>query len=49
MADQIMGQPEGQRSQVLAPIVRARKGEHQKLLDDAAKRGYVRVRIDRET
>ena len=34
--------------QLLAPVVRARKGEHTKLMDDAQKRGYVRVRIDGE-
>ena len=48
MVDQIFTLPEGQRMQVLAPIVRARKGEHVKLLEDARKRGYVRVRIDGE-
>lgn len=48
MADQVMAYPEGQRLQLLAPVVRARKGEHAKLLEDAQKRGYVRVRIDGE-
>ncbi len=48
MADQVMAYPEGQRLQLLAPVVRARKGEHVKLLEDAQKRGYVRVRIDGE-
>ncbi len=46
MVDQVFLQPEGARLQVLAPIVRERKGEHTKLMEDAAKRGYVRVRID---
>ena len=48
MADQVMAYPEGQRLQLLAPVVRERKGEHTKLLEDAQKRGYVRVRIDGE-
>ena len=38
--------PEATRVQVLAPVVRARKGEHQKLFEDARKSGYVRVRVD---
>ena len=46
MVDQTMKQPDGQRMQVLAPVVRGRKGEHAKLLADAQKRGYVRVKID---
>jgi len=48
IVDQIMQQPEGTRLQVLAPVVRARKGEHVKLLDDARKNGYVRARINGE-
>ncbi len=48
MVDQVMLQPEGSKLQVLSPIVRARKGEHTKLMEDAAKRGYVRVKIDGE-
>ena len=48
MADQVMAYPEGQRLQLLAPVVRARKGEHTKILEDAQKRGFVRVRIDGE-
>ncbi|MCI5957915.1 MAG: excinuclease ABC subunit UvrA [Clostridiales bacterium] len=48
MVDQVMAYPEGQRLQLLAPVVRERKGEHTKLLEDAQKRGYVRVRIDGE-
>ncbi len=48
MAEQVMAYPEGQRMQVLAPVVRGRKGEHVKLLEDAQKRGFVRVRIDGE-
>ncbi len=48
MVDQVMLNPEGAKFQVLAPIVRARKGEHTKLMEDALKRGYVRVKIDGE-
>lgn len=46
MVDRIMELPEGTRIQVLAPIVRGRKGEHVKVLDRAKRSGYVRVRID---
>ena len=46
MVDQIMEQPEGTRLQLLAPVVRGRKGQHEKVLDRAKKSGYVRVRID---
>ncbi len=46
IVDQIMTLPERTRLQILAPIVRGRKGEHVKILDDARKSGYVRVRID---
>ena len=42
----IMGLPEGTRILVLAPLVRGRKGEYTKLLEDMARRGYVRCRID---
>ncbi len=48
MVEQVMAFPEGQRLQLLSPVVRARKGEHTKLLEDAQKRGFVRVRIDGE-
>ena len=44
--DQIMLLPEGTRIQILAPVIRARKGEHNKVLEDAAKSGYVRARVD---
>ena len=44
--DQIMDLPEGTRIQVLAPVVRGRKGEHAKVLEDARRSGYVRVRAD---
>ncbi len=46
MVDQIMGLPERTKIQLLAPVVRGRKGEHVKLLEQAKKSGYVRVRID---
>ncbi len=46
MVDQIMGLPERTRLQLLAPVVRGRKGEHVKLLEQARRSGYVRVRID---
>ncbi len=48
MVDQILLQEEGTRMQVLAPVVRGRKGEHEKLMKDAQKQGYVRVVIDGE-
>lgn len=44
--DQIMLLPEGTKIQVLAPVVRARKGEYHKVFEDAAKSGYVRARVD---
>ncbi len=46
MVDQIMALPEGTRIQLLAPVVRGRKGRHEKVLERAARSGYVRVRID---
>ena len=46
IVDQIMALPEGTRLQLLAPVVRQRKGEHQKLLEDAKRNGYVRARIN---
>ncbi len=46
MVDQLMTLPERTRIQLLAPVVRGRKGEHQKILDQARRSGYVRVRID---
>ena len=44
--DALMGLPEGTKLQILAPVVRQRKGEHVKVLADARKSGYVRVRVD---
>ncbi len=46
MVDEIMKQPEGTKLQLLAPIVRGRKGEHTKIFDQAKRSGYVRVRVD---
>ncbi|MGN1317693.1 MAG: excinuclease ABC subunit UvrA [Lachnospirales bacterium] len=46
ITDQIMALPEGTRIQLLAPVVRNRKGEHIKIFDDAKRSGYVRVRVD---
>ena len=46
MVDQIMAMPERTRIQLLAPVVRGRKGEHVKVLEQARKSGYMRVRID---
>ena len=46
MVDQIMELGEGTRIQLLAPVVRGRKGEHEKVLERAKRSGYVRVRID---
>jgi excinuclease ABC subunit A len=48
MADQILAQKEGTRVQILAPVVRARKGEYRKLLADLMKRGYIRARVNGE-
>ncbi len=48
MVEQVMTYPEGQRMQVLSPIVRQRKGEHTKLMEDAGRRGFVRLRVDGE-
>ena len=48
IVDQVMQLPEGTRFQVLAPVVRGRKGEYEKLLQDLAKKGFVRARIDGE-
>jgi len=44
--DQIMSLPEGTRFMVLAPVVRGKKGMHEKVFDDARKNGFVRVRVD---
>ncbi|MGI6498550.1 MAG: excinuclease ABC subunit UvrA [Oscillospiraceae bacterium] len=46
ITDQVMQLPEGTKIQILAPVIRARKGEHTKVFDDARKSGYVRCRVD---
>jgi excinuclease ABC subunit A len=48
MVDAMMALPEGARLLLLAPLVRDRKGEHRKVIDDLRKAGYVRVRVDGE-
>jgi len=48
IVDQVMQLPEGTRFQVLAPVVRGRKGEYEKLMQDLARKGFVRARIDGE-
>ena len=46
IVDQILSLPSGTKIQILAPVVRGRKGEHSKVFEDARKSGYVRVRVD---
>ncbi len=46
IVDQVMALPEGTKIQLLAPVVRGRKGEHAKVFERAKKSGYVRVRVD---
>ena len=46
IVDRILELPEGTRIQLLAPVIRSRKGEHVKVLEDAKKSGYVRARVD---
>ena len=46
MADQVMALPVSTRIQVLAPVIRGRKGEHVKIFEDAKKSGFVRARVD---
>lgn len=48
MVDQLLTFPERTRMQILAPLVRGRKGEHVKIFEDLKKQGYVRVRVDGE-
>lgn len=48
MVDQLMALGEGTRLSVLAPVIRGKKGEHQKVLEDIRKEGYARVRVDGE-
>ena len=44
--DTVMGWPEGSKIQILAPVIRGKKGEHNKIIEDAKKSGFVRARID---
>lgn len=46
ITDQIMAFEEGTRLMIMAPVIRAKKGEHQKVFEEARKSGYVRVRVD---
>jgi excinuclease ABC subunit A len=46
ITDQVMQLTEGTKIQILAPVIRARKGEHAKVFEDARKSGYVRCRVD---
>ena len=48
MVDAVLAYPEGSRLQVLAPVIRGKKGEHQKMLEEARKSGFIRARIDGE-
>ncbi len=48
MVDNVLSQPEGTRLMLLAPIVKERKGEHSKTLENLATQGYIRARIDGE-
>lgn len=48
MVDNVLAQPEGKRLMLLAPIVKDRKGEHSKTLENTASQGYIRARIDGE-
>lgn len=44
--DTILSWPEGTKIQILAPVIRGKKGEHQKIIDDAKKSGFIRARVD---
>ena len=46
--DTILSWPSGSKLQILAPVIRAQKGEHKKILEDAAKQGFTRARVDGE-
>ena len=46
MADQILSRPEGTKLQILAPVVRGRKGEYKRMLQDLVKKGYIRSRVN---
>ena len=49
MVDQLMLLPERTKLQILAPLIKGKKGEHQRVFEEARKAGYVRVRVDGET
>jgi len=49
IVDQIVSLPEGTRVQLLAPVIRGRKGEYQKLFEEIGREGFARVRVDGET
>lgn len=46
IVDQLLARDEGTRLMLMAPVIRGKKGEHQKVLEDIRKNGYVRVRVD---
>jgi len=46
IVDKVLSLPEGSKVQILAPVIRRKKGEHQKVFESARKSGYVRVRVD---
>ncbi len=46
--DTVMSWPEGTKVQILAPVIRGKKGEHQKIFEDAQKSGFIRARVDGE-
>ncbi|MEA1939591.1 MAG: excinuclease ABC subunit UvrA [Candidatus Caldatribacteriota bacterium] len=48
MVDQVLILPEGTKIKVLAPVIRFKKGEHKKILEDIQKKGFIRVRVDGE-
>lgn len=48
MVDQVVALPEGSKVMLLAPVVKGRKGEHQKILENLSRQGYLRARIDGE-
>ncbi len=48
IVDQILALPEGTRIQLLAPVIRGRKGEHKKAIESIAKEGFIRIRVDGE-
>ncbi len=48
MVDQVLELPEGNRIKLLAPVIRFKKGEHKKILENIQKKGFIRVRVDGE-